>query len=91
MSLLNLQSGPVNTMRIPIDGGHFFSGQDALSVVYLTYLSEGQRRTEEKWPRPNGLLLTCSHTALRIAHLENQTALCAPCLAAGEEQRWASA
>ena len=91
MSLMNLQVGPVNTMRLPIDGCHFFSGQGALSVMYLMYLSEGQRRPEEKWPRPEGLLLTCSHTVLRIAHLENQTALCAPCLAAGEEQRWASA
>jgi len=32
--------GPVNTNQIPIDGGHFFTGQGALSVVYLRYMSE---------------------------------------------------
>jgi hypothetical protein len=89
--LIECHLGPVNTMRMPIDGDHFFSRQGALSVMYLMYLSEGQRRPEKKWPRPEGLLLRCSHTALRIAHLENQTALCAPCLAASEEQRWVSA
>jgi len=32
--------GPVNTMRISIDGDHFFTGQGALSAVYLPYISE---------------------------------------------------
>jgi hypothetical protein len=37
--------GPVNTMRIPIDGGHFFAGQGALSAVYLVYISESATRS----------------------------------------------
>ena len=57
-------------MRMRVDGGHFFSGQGALSAVYSLYISEGQRRPEEKWPRPFGLRLRCSHTALRSAYLE---------------------
>ncbi len=32
--------GPVNTMRIPIDSGHFSAGQDASSEVYPRYMSE---------------------------------------------------
>ena len=50
--------GPVNTMRIPIDGGPFFAGQGALSAVYLPYISEAQRRPAEKGSRPFGLALT---------------------------------
>ncbi len=57
-------------MRIPIDDVYFFSGQGALSVVYLAYMSEGQRSPEKKWPRPEGLRLTGGHTALRGAYLE---------------------
>ena len=57
-------------MRISIDGGHFFPGQGALSVVYSPYTSEGQRSSGKKWPRPGGLDLVCAHTALRSAHLE---------------------
>ena len=37
--------GPVNTMRISIDGGHFFTGQGALSAVYLPYISESATRS----------------------------------------------
>jgi hypothetical protein len=32
--------GPVNTNRISIDGAHFFTGQGALSAVYLLYTSK---------------------------------------------------
>jgi len=49
--------GPVNTMRMPIDGGHFLAGQGALSAMYLLYTSEVQRGHAEKWPRPCGLAL----------------------------------
>ena len=56
-------------MRMPIDGGHFFAGQGALSAVYLPYISEVQRGHGEKWPRPFGLALQWGHAALRIAHL----------------------
>ena len=41
-------------MRLLGDGGHFFSGQGALNEVYLSYLSEGQRGPEEKWPCREG-------------------------------------
>jgi hypothetical protein len=41
-------SGPVNTIRILIDGGHFFAGQGALGAVYLSYISESATRSCEK-------------------------------------------
>ena len=65
-----IQLGPVNTNRISIDGGHFFSGQGALNVVYLPYTSESATPSWGKWPRPDGLAPQCAHTALRIAYLE---------------------
>ncbi len=34
-----------NTMRIPIDSGHFFAGQGALSAVYPGYTSESATRS----------------------------------------------
>ena len=40
--------GPVNTMRIFIDGDHFFTGQGALSAVYLPYISENVTQSWEK-------------------------------------------
>jgi hypothetical protein len=32
-------------MRIPIDGGHFFAGQGAVSAVWLLQTSDAQRCT----------------------------------------------
>ncbi len=56
--------GPVNTMWIPIDGGHFVAGQGALSVVYLRCMSEsatpscGKVAPSRSWPpmRPCGVV-----------------------------------
>jgi len=63
--------GPVNTMRLPIDVGHFFAGPGALSVVYHRYMSERvQRRPAEKWPRSAGLALKSHRATLRIVYLE---------------------
>ena len=44
----NILLGPVHTMRTPIDVGHFFSGQGALSVVYPGYTSESATRSRAK-------------------------------------------
>jgi len=57
-------------MQIPIDDGHFFAGQDALSVVYPRYMSESATQSCRKWPRPEGLALQRGHPALRIAYLD---------------------
>ena len=62
--------GPVNATRISIDGGHFLSGQGALSAMYLGYISERATPSWEKWPRPIGLALQRDHSALRITYLE---------------------
>jgi hypothetical protein len=84
--------GPVNTMRIPIDGGNFLAGQGALSVLYFAYMSESATQSCGKMaPSLKGWPL--GGTMRRCASLiwNNQTALCAPCLAPPKGQRWASA
>ena len=86
--------GPVNTMQISIDGGHFLPGQGAPSAVYLGYVSESATPSWGKWPRPFGLALQRDHSALRIAYLEppNRAQRALPGLFGGlEDQRWASA
>ena len=72
--------GPVNTMQIPIDGGHFLTGKGALSVLYLPYKGESAAQ-------PSGKIVPSLRDRGQIESMRccpaiiwnHQTSLCTPC------------